>query len=262
MTNSIDSIFRYDILKLPVVASAQGGKVDDLIVLLHLLMAALFVGWMAYFIYVLWRFRKSKNPKADYVGARSHASTWIEIAVAVVEAFLLIGIAVPMWAATVGTEQFPDLKTSTVIRIVGQQFGWNAFYPGIDGEFGRHDVKMVSADNPFGSDPKDPKGKDDFKTFNDINVPINKPVVIYVSSLDVIHSFKVYPMRINQDAIPGLSVPLHFTPTMLGRFQVVCAQLCGSGHYSMRGILNVLSAEDYKKWLAEKSKGGGATSFE
>jgi cytochrome c oxidase subunit 2 len=222
-------------------------------------MLALFVGWIIYFFYALHRFRSSRNPKADYVGVRNHASSYIEVAVAGVEAVLLIFIAVPLWAKAV--DKFPAASDSTVIQIVAQQFAWNARYAGPDGVFGRQDMKFVKSDNVFGVDPTDANGKDDIQVLNDIHVPLGKPVIIYLSSKDVIHSLKIIAMRVCQDAIPGLRIPVWFKPTQVGRYQINCAQLCGNGHAAMTGgFLVVQTRADFDKWL--KSKSGTTTSFE
>lgn len=253
-----------NILGLPVLASKHGEDVDRLIIYVHCLMAALFVGWILYFIYALVRFNKKANPVADYVGLKGHASSYIELVVALVEAVLLLGFAVPLWARAV--DDFPTAADHpTNIRVVAQQFAWNVFYPGPDGEFGARDLSLVTTDNPWGLDKTDPKGKDDFSTQNDIHVPVNKPVIITLTSKDVIHSFKVIAMRVTQDAIPGVPIPLHFTPTTMGVYQINCAQLCGMGHSSMSGgRIKVESQEDYDKWVASKVKSAAsaAGSFE
>jgi cytochrome c oxidase subunit II len=249
------------LLGLPPVASVQGQHVDNLISYVHWLMIALFVGWLAYFVYALFRFRRSRNPKADYVGVRSHASNYLECAVAVVEGVLLLGFAIPLWAKAV--DKFPDKTQSTVIHVVGQQFNWNALYAGKDGEFGRQDMRFVSATNLFGLDPGDPRGQNCLQVIGlgEMHVPVNKPVICYVSSKDVIHSFKVIAMRVTQDAIPGMRIPVWFTPTKEGRYQINCAQLCGNSHYAMSsGMLVVESQTAFDKWLASKT--GAATSFE
>ncbi len=123
------------LLGLPPLASEHGQYVDNLIIYVHLLMGVLFVGWMAYFVLVLIKFRKSNHPKADYTGVTSHASTWIEVLVAAIEAVLLIGVAIPLWAKASDTNKFPSEKDSTLIQIVAQQFNWNVRYPGKDGIF-------------------------------------------------------------------------------------------------------------------------------
>ncbi|HOX56870.1 MAG TPA: cytochrome c oxidase subunit II [Candidatus Paceibacterota bacterium] len=249
------------LLGLPPVASEHGHHVDDLIIYLHWLMGALFVGWLIYFTYTLIRFRRARNPKADYTGVRNHASSYVECAVAAVEGVLLVFIAVPLWAQAV--DKFPDKKDSTVIHVVGQQFNWNALYADKDGEFGRQDMRFVSATNTFGLDPSDPRGKENIQIagLGEMHVPVNKPVICYISSKDVIHSFKVIAMRVTQDAIPGLRIPMWFKPIKEGRYQINCAQLCGNAHAAMSsGMLVVESQAAYDKWLA--SKVGAATSFE
>src|ERR1041385_2135852 len=249
------------LLGLPVLASEHGKDVDNVIIYFHWLMILVFVGWLAYFAYVLFRFHQSRNPKADYVGVRNHASNWIEGAVAVVEFVLLFGLAIPLWARAV--DKFPDKRKATVIHVVGQQFNWNALYAGPDGEFGRQNMSLVSSTNVFGLDFTDPMTKDDVQAvaLGEMHVPVNKPVICYVSSKDVIHSFKIIAMRITQDAIPGMRTPTWFTPTKEGRYQINCAQLCGNSHYAMaQGMLVVESQAAFDKWL--KSKSSAAVSFE
>src|ERR1039457_7082354 len=186
------------LLGLPPVASAHGQHVDDLIIYMHWQMIALFVGWIAYFAYALVRFRRGRNPKADYVGVRSHASSYIEVAVAAVEGALLIFLAVPLWAKAV--DKFPDKRQATVISVVGQQFNWNVLYADKEGEFGRQEMSFVNTTNIFGRDPSDPRGKDVVQVtgLGEMHMPVNKPVICYISSKDVIRSFKVIAMRVTQ----------------------------------------------------------------
>ena len=251
--------FADNVLHLPTLASKNGAAIDVLMVYIHVLMFALFVGWIVYFGYALYRFRQSRNARANYHGVRSHASNYLELAVAAIEAVLLIGIAVPIWARAV--DKFPAASESTVIQIVAQQYAWNVRYPGHDEIFGRQDMKFVTSDNVFGVDPADANGKDDIQVLNEVHAVVNKPVIIYLSSKDVIHSLRVLPMRICQDAIPGLRIPVWFTPTKTGKYQINCAQLCGPGHASMSGgFLFVESQADFDKWIASKS--GTSASFE
>jgi cytochrome c oxidase subunit II len=254
------------LLGLPVLASQHGREVDAFIVYVHWLMLALFVGWLAYFVYVLVRFRQSRHPRADYHGVRNHASSYLEGMVVLIEGVLLLGFAIPLWAKMAGANQFPRESESTVIHVVAQQFAWNVRYPGLDGKFGRQDFQRVNAgNNPLGLDPDDPAGRDDVSTLNEVHVPVNKPVIVQLTSKDVIHSFKIIAMRVTQDAIPGLRIPTHFTPTQEGVYQINCAQLCGNGHAAMAaGRLIVESEETYRQWLAARSKSaaGATQSFE
>ena len=249
------------LLNLPVLAGENGKAVDDLIIYVHWLMILLFVGWFAYFVYALWRFNAKRHPKADHMGVRSHASSYIEVAVVVAELVLLIGFAIPMWAKASNVTKIPDYKDATTIQIVAQQFAWNARYAGKDGVFGKQDLTQVAENNLFGVRADDANGKDDVQVLNEIHVPVGKPVICFVSSKDVIHSFKVIALRVTQDAIPGMRIPCWFTATKEGRYQINCAQLCGNGHSGMSGgFLVVESQAAYDKWLASKS--GGAASFE
>lgn len=252
----------FGFLGLPVSFSVHAPQVDNLFYYIHYLMLALFVGWFCYFLYAIFRFRKSLNPKASYIGVQSHASSYIELAVAVVEIVILIGFALPLWSRLV--DKFPAEKDATVIRVTAEQFAWNSRYAGKDGIFGKQDVKFLTTANPLGLDNSDPAGKDDITApLNEMIVPLGKPVITYFTSKDVIHSFKVIPFRITQDCIPGLSIPLWFEPTQIGDYLINCAQLCGNSHYFMKGVFKVVTPEDYEKYMAEKSKaGGGNVSFE
>lgn len=246
---------------IPPAVSQHGRDVDLLFNLVHYLMAALFVGWLAYFLYVVWRFRAKANPRPDYKGVTNHSSTWLEVAVAGVEGVLLIGFAVPLWAKAV--DRFPPAAESTVIRCVAEQFGWTFIYPGPDGKFGRQDQRLVAPGNLLGFDPDDPATKDNVIVMNEMFAPVNRPVIMHFTSKDVIHSFKVVPFRVCQDCIPGLSIPIHFVPTATGKFQVICAQLCGNGHAAMAsGRVYIGSEEEYRAWLAEKAQEPAATGFE
>jgi cytochrome c oxidase subunit 2 len=248
--------FAYKVLRLPELASSNGQAVDDLMVYLHWLMLALLVGWSLYFAYVLWRFQAARHPKADPVGSTSKIPKYSEIAVVLVEAVLLIGVAIPIWAKNV--DHFPKPEDATVVQIMAQQFAWNARYPGANGIFGRQDMKLISNDNVFGVDPADENGKDDIQTFNEIHVELNRPVLIYLSSKDVIHSIKLVAMRVTQDAIPGLRIPFTFTPTKVGRYQIECAQLCGNAHAQMSGgFIVVQNHDDFQAWLKSKAPKSG-----
>ena len=239
-------------LGLPAVASTHAGEIDQLIALVHWLMLVLFVGWGVFFVFVLFRFRKSAHPKADYVGAKGKISKGLEIGVVVVEAVLLLFYAIPSWASRV--KAFPSESEAVVVRVVAEQFAWNIHYPGPDGKFGRTDIALVSSDNPLGLDRKDPNAKDDITTINQLNLPVDRAVLVHLSSKDVIHSFGLYEMRVKQDAIPGMTIPVWFIPNRVGEYEITCSQLCGLGHFRMRGFLNIQSAADYQKWFDDQER--------
>jgi len=239
---------------MPVDASAHGAALDRILIYTHWLMLFLFLGWGLYFIYVLYRFRASRNPKADYQGTRSHISTYSEVAVAIIEAVLLIGFSIPAWARWVAPHR--KALNPLEIRVVSEQFAWNIHYPGPDKRFGRTDVKLVSSSNALGLDLRDPYAKDDVVTINQLHLEVNRPVSIQLSAKDVIHSFGLPVMRVKQDAIPGMVMPVTFTPVKVNngaKWEIACAQLCGLGHYRMRGELNVQSKRDFDLWLAKNA---------
>ena len=231
-------------LGLPPLATTHGGQIDTLIGWIHIFMLVLFVGWGGFIAYVLVRFRRSRNPVADYAGVRSHRSTYLEIGVAVVEAILLIGFAIPLWAARV--DKIPPEHEALVVQVTAEQFAWNVRYAGPDGVFGKTDATLVDLQtNPLGVDRSDPPAKDDVVK-------------------DVIHSFGVPEFRVKQDAIPGLTIPIWFitnvtTAEMRTRtgnaefqYEIACAQLCGLGHARMRGFVTVVSNDEFQKWLTDK----------
>jgi cytochrome c oxidase subunit 2 len=237
---------------MPVQAATHAPQIDQMTILVHWLMLVLFVGWGAFFLFVLFRFRRGAHPRADYAGAKGKFAKSTEIAVAVIEVVLLVGYAIPAWALRV--KAFPSESEAVVVRVVGEQFAWNVHYPGPDGRFGKTDLKLVSADNPLGLDRRDPDAKDDITTINQLNLPIDRPVLVHLSSKDVIHSFGLIEMRVKQDAIPGMTMPVWFIPNRLGEYEIACSQLCGLGHFRMRGFITVQSAADYQKWFDDQQK--------
>jgi cytochrome c oxidase subunit II len=239
-------------LGLPVQASAHAAEIDHMLSIVHWLMLLMFIGWGAFFVFVLVRFRKGSNPRADYVGAKGKLSKGIEVAIVVAEVVLLVGYAIPAWARRV--KQFPSENEAVVVRVIGEQFAWNVQYPGPDGKFGRTDITKVSADNPIGLDRSDPNAKDDITTINQLTLPVDRPILVHLSSKDVIHSFGLYEMRVKQDAVPGLDIPVWFVPTRTGDYEIVCSQLCGLGHYRMRGFLNIKSQADFQAFLDQEAK--------
>jgi cytochrome c oxidase subunit 2 len=185
--------------------------------------------------------------------------------VALVEAILLIGFAIPLWAARV--DKRPAEDQALVVQVTGEQFAWNIHYAGPDGKFGRTDIKLIDVQsNPLGLDRDDPAAKDDVTTVNQLYLPVNTAIIVKLRSKDVIHSFGVPEFRVKQDAIPGLTIPIWFIPNVTTaemrtrsanaefQYEIACAQLCGLGHAKMRGFVTVQSAEEFQKWLDEKSK--------
>ena len=228
--------------------SSHAASIDQVMLLVHALMLVLFAGWGAYFVWVLIRFRSSRQPRADVAGAKGRVASVTEVAVVVAEAGLLIGLALPIWFER--TSARPADSNAVVVRVVAEQFVWNVHYPGTDGRFGETSISLVSATNPLGLDRASAFGQDDIVSLGQLHLPVNRPVLIHLSSKDVIHSFGVPAMRVKQDAIPGVIAPVWFTPIATGQFDIVCSQLCGLAHYRMRGVLTVEIEAEFQKFLA------------
>lgn len=239
---------------LPIAASTYAGKVDLALNILHWGMVSMFVAWGIFFTYCLVRFRTKKNPAASYEAAKKGGliSFVPDALVLGFEIWLIFFLGLPIWAEI--KEDFPRDADSNVVEMVAEQFAWGFQYAGPDGQFGQRDPKQISSGNTIGLDANDPEGKDDFVSINELHVPLGKPTVIYMYSKDVIHSFFVPEFRVKQDTVPGMRIPLWFEPNRTGRFEIGCAQLCGLGHYRMRGEVVVHTPEDFEVWKAEKLK--------
>ena len=237
-------------LGVPVAASAHAGEVDRILVLVHWLMLVLFVGWGAFFAFVLFRFRSGRNPKASYAGTRGRFASVVEVGVLASEIALLAFFSIPFWSTNVDAK--PPDGAATEVRVVAEQFSWNFHYPGPDGKFGRTSITLVDADNPLGLDSRDPAAKDDITTINQLHLPAGRTAVIHLSSKDVIHSLGMPEMRVKQDAIPGIVQPVWFTPTKTGRWEIACSQLCGLAHYRMKAFYTIHTPEQYDAWLQEE----------
>ena len=248
-----------DFLNLPPDWSSHGAEIDGLIAIVHWIMLVLFIGWGAYYLFALIRFRAGANPKADYRGAKGTLSRYVEVAVVVVEVVLLAGFAFPLWSARVA--EIPDESESVRVRVVAEQFAWNFHYPGADGEWGRTAPELVdAAANPLGLDRTDPAADDDIHTLNQLYLPVDNPVILYLSSKDVIHSLNIPYLRVKQDVIPGQTIPMYFEAVQTGDSEIACAQLCGLTHYRMRGFLHIQSQADFDAWHAEQTQAAAAAA--
>ncbi len=198
--------------------------------------------------WVVWRYRH-RGERAHY----SHGNNTMEVlwTLATAVAFIGLGIYAQFsWAKIHMTDPDPD---AVVIEVLGEQFAWNFRYPGPDGKFGRTATELINsgAGNPFGLDRRDPAAADDI-VVPILNVPVNRPIELRLRAKDVIHSFFVRELRLKQDAVPGLEIPLRFVAERTGDFELVCTELCGMGHQRMRAPFSVKTAEEYEQWLREE----------
>lgn len=238
-----------DALWMTEIASEHGASANHMLAVVHWFMGLLAVGWGLFLVYILWRFRVKKQPKAQYYGVTTHFSTHLEIGVVIVEVVLLLGFAYPLWAKRVDGMPKDDPNVLR-IRAVGEQFRWTFHYTGPDKLMGLTDPFRISAStNPIGLVAEDPNAKDDFVKVNELVIPKGRPVIIQVTSKDVIHGLALVPMFIQQDAVPGREIPMWFVPTRTGDWDIVCAQLCGAGHAQMAANLKVVEPEEFDQWF-------------
>lgn len=235
---------------MPAAASSDAPLLDAVLMSVHVHMLIIFIAWLALFVYALVRFRRGANPEPRREGVRG---IWPALAIGAVmigDVVILFGLALPAWSAR---QQPPPAGANPVeVRVAAEQFAWNIHYPGPDGVFGRTGQAFVSASNPVGIDRDDPAAKDDIGLLNVLMLPVYRTVVVQLTSRDVIHSFTLNEMRVKQDANPGMAVRVWFTPTHTGNWEIACSQLCGLGHYRMRGEYRVVTPDEWKRWQADE----------
>ncbi len=184
----------------------------------------------------------------------TRGNTWMEIAWTSITLCVFLGLGIAGNRVWADLETAPSPNNPIQVEVTESQFVYTFRYPGKDGKFGRLDANLVSpaTGNPLGLDPNDPAGKDDIVA-SSLTVPINRPIELLLRSQDVIHNFFVRELRLQQDAVPGMVIPMHFTADRIGQYEIVCTQLCGLGHYHMHSMLNVVSADDYASFLEQQA---------
>ena len=235
---------------LPEGITDLGTKIDAMMSVIHWFMLVLFLGWGSFMAYCLFRFRARPAHKASYEPINASWSKWLEVGIVVFEAVLLVGFSMPVWASF--KRELPAASASTEVRIVGMQFKWNFWYAGLDGKFGKIHPKFISGGNSIGLDvDNDPAAADDYVDQNELVFPVDKPVIATITSMDVIHSFGVGALRMKQDAVPGMAIPIWWKANKTGKFDIACSQLCGNGHTVMRGDLRPVDDAEYAAWQKE-----------
>lgn len=234
---------------LPDASSAHASALDAVLVNVHWHILAVFAIWSIVFVTALVRFRAGKHPSP---AATTPGLFWPALAVGAViasEAALLMASALPAWQDRMRP---PATAPALEVRVAAEQFAWNIHYPGPDGAFGRTSAALISASNPVGIDRSDPAAADDIGLLNILTLPVDRTVVVELTSRDVVHAFTLPEMRVKQDMTPGMTVRTWFTPTRVGSWEILCSQLCGLGHYRMHGEYSVLPQAEWERWQAEE----------
>jgi len=232
----------------PDITANYGHAIDHQFMLTLVITGIIFVVAQVALAYAVWRFRdRGDGRKAGY----SHGNNKLEFTWTLAAAIIFIGLNLMGYHIWAFVHFMGPQPGSMRIEVWGQQFAWYFRYPGPDGKFGPVHVEKVddATGNFLGLDrDHDADSKDDIVTAT-LAIPVNQPVEVILRSKDVTHSFFVRELRLKQDLVPGMEIPIHFTATKVGTYEIACAELCGLGHYKMRAFLNVMQPEDFQKWL-------------
>ncbi len=233
----------------PEGVSTYSQQLDNMFAVIYWFSVIIFFLTYTLLFTFLIKYRFNPNRKAYHF----HGSNALELTWTLLPSLVFIGIGLwseDIWTATKSEWRVP--KPDVQVEVMAYQFGWNVRYPGPDGVFGAKDRSQMEATNPFGIDKYDAAGYDDLVVMNQIHLPINNNVVVNLSTMDVLHSFFLPNFRVKQDAVPGQWIKVWFNGFKTGKYELACAELCGSGHYGMRGELFMQSQQDYNKWLDEQ----------
>ena len=236
----------------PENVSTFGFELDRLFAVIWYITLAIFFLTYGLLVYVLVKYRRKPGVKAS----GSHGNNMLEFTWTILPTFLFAGLGIytdNAWEITKNEQRIP--KPDVESEVLGKQFNWSFRYPGADGVLGKQSPKFRTVDNPFGLDPNDAATADDIIMENEFHLPINKNILVRLSSVDVLHSFFLPNFRVKQDALPGNWMKVWFNGLKAGKYELACAELCGASHYNMRGVLFMHSQQDYNTWYdAEISK--------
>jgi cytochrome c oxidase subunit 2 len=238
------------------VASEEGAGIDLTITYLLVVTAIIMIAGHIVLIRFIWQ--SAKGGEVAY-GRPSRRAEWAWSVVPVLVMTVLSEAGVLLVSGPVWDSLYAEVpRDPVVLEVAGKQFEWYVHYPGADGKLGEVDLRNVNeADNLMGLGEFDKAARDDVVKRGQIYLPVGRPVVIRLRTFDVIHSFFVPEFRVKQDLLPGYPTRIKFTPTREGTYELACAELCGLGHYTMRGEVHVVSPADYEAWLKKQPTFGG-----
>lgn len=225
--------------------ASNWARIDDTVDITLVVTGLVFVAVNLFMAWCVIRYRHRKDRRAVYDPENKKLEWILTVATTIgVAAMLAPGLLV--WG------RFVDVPDDAMqVEAVGQQWHWSYRLPGEDGEFGTAKTRLISAANPFGLDPDDPAGQDDVLVSSaELHIPVDRPVRFWLRSKDVLHNFTVAQFRVKMDLVPGMETHMWLTPTRTGRFEVLCEELCGIAHHSMRGAVVVEEEAAYRDWVA------------
>ncbi|MGH6662559.1 MAG: cytochrome c oxidase subunit II [Rhodospirillales bacterium] len=226
--------------------ASNWGYIDDTIIITFWVTGVVFVGIILFMAYCVLRYRYREDRRAEYRPESKKLEIWLTVLTAA-------GVTVMLTPGLFVWNQFVSVPEGAAeIEVLGQQWQWSYRFPGKDGVLGTSDSRKISSENPFGLNPDDPNGKDDVLVqSNELHLPIGRAVRVLLRSTDVLHNFYVPEFRAKMDMVPGQVTYFWFTPTRAGKFDVLCFELCGVGHYTMRGTVVVEKESAFAAWLQE-----------
>ena len=225
--------------------ASNWGTIDDTVTITFWVTGIVFVAINLFMAYAVMRYRHRKGARADYAPENKKLEVWL-VGLTTVGIVAMLAPGLFVWAKIIRVPQ-----DAMVFEAVGKQWHWSFRFPGQDGVLGTVDARHVSDKNPFGMNPDDPNGQDDVLISSpQLHLPIGRPVKALLRSVDVLHDFSVPQFRVKMDLVPGLVTYVWFTPTRTGEFDLLCLELCGLAHYTMRGRVIVEEERAFQAWLS------------
>lgn len=227
--------------------ASNWGYIDATIVITFWITGVVFSAVVLFTAYCVWRFRHRPGRVATFDPENRRLEIWLT-------GITALGVAALLAPGLVVWKQFVTVPDdATEVEVFAQQWSWSFRLPGEDGRLGRSDAQFIGPDNPLGISPFDRFGKDDLVVeLDDLHLSVGQPVKMVLRSVDVLHNFYVPEFRAKMDMVPGMVTYFWFTPTRTGEFEILCAELCGTGHPFMRGYVQVDEPTDYREWLQEQ----------
>jgi len=228
--------------------ASNWGEIDSTIILTFWVTGIVFIAICLFMAYCVWQYGYREDRKSEYKPESSKLE-WSLTILTTIGVIALLAPGLIVWNKFVSV---PDEAID--IEVMGQQWFWNYRLPGKDGVLGKTDVRNITDENPFGMNLDDVNGLDDILIqADDLHILNNQPVKMNLRSIDVLHDFYVPQFRAKMDMVPGVVTYYWFTPIKTGNFEILCAEYCGTGHYAMRGRVQVDEKKEYEEWLSEQT---------
>jgi cytochrome c oxidase subunit 2 len=228
--------------------ASNWGSIDDTIIITFWITGVVYSAVILFMAYCLYKYRFQKDRRADYEPENTKLEWWLT-------GLTTVGVVALLTPGLLAWNEFVTVPDDAdEIEVLGEQWAWSFRLPGADGILGTTKTKYITDDNPFGINMDDPNGRDDILIeYDDLHLPLGRPVKVLLRAVDVLHDFYVPQFRAKMDLVPGMVTFFWLTPTRKGTFDILCAELCGIGHHTMRGLVVVEEQDAYEEWLQEQS---------